>query len=113
MSIASRKRRRTKRGGLLGYMGRVYASLVPIALPSDASAAQRFADLVVNHKAHVYAHPSTAPMLREALGDIVHESAMIEHGRAMALVPSPLGLMFRPDVPIPSAIRAGRRWWNR
>lgn len=113
MSIASRKRRRAKRGGIVGHLGRVAELLRPTLLGHDATEAERFAEMVVRRDAHVYAHPSTAPILRAVLGDIVHESAMIEHGRAMALVPSPLGLMFRPDVPIPSAIRAGRRWWNR
>ena len=127
MSIQSRKRRTKKRGGMIGHLGRIADLLRPYVIAPAATEAQRFADFVVRRGAHVYAHPDVAPKLREFLGDIVHESAMIEHGRVMAMVPDGglLGRIFRPDIPIPSAIepldaqtyqaaiKAGRRCGNR
>lgn len=87
MSLVSKKRRRARRGGLLGHLSRIADMLKPRALPSDATMEQAFADAVVRGWP-IYAHPGTAAVMR-ANGLPAVDCMYMAPGQAMAMKPNP------------------------
>lgn len=98
MSLTSKKRRKARRGGVLGMLGRLSERLKPTELPANATPEQRFADAVVRGW-HVYAHPEMVAELRAAGVDALACSYMAR-GKAVAMKPSPLLAPFAPWSPL-------------
>lgn len=91
MSVASKRRRRARRGGIVGHLGRVAALLTPPPIPVDETAEQAFARLVVAG-AHVLAHPETISSMRakgSPLAGISRPDLRAERGKVYAIALSP------------------------
>lgn len=103
MSIASRKRRRAKRGGLLGHLGRVADSLALPPLPATASAADHFGRAIAEG-ADVYAHPETIAAIAAAACAIEAERAGLVALRADARLARGLVVAVKPSTVPPISI---------